>query len=223
MDEEAASGGDTTAWDPTDLSLTRVLDLSRELGFLGTGPIDAQVLHAMGFLPHVPRGAAVLDLGSGGGLPGLVIARARPDLTVCLLDAMEKRCRFLDRAVEELGLGARVMVQRSRAEELAQRPAFRARFDVVTARSFGPPAVTLECAAGFLRGPGSLVLVSEPPESSDGPATVRWPSEGTAMLGMTVGRRTSSLGATIQVLTSVERCADQYPRRVGIPSKRPLF
>jgi 16S rRNA (guanine527-N7)-methyltransferase len=220
MDAEAPTDGDAT-WDPTDGALARVLELSRELGFLGSSPIRTQVRHATGFLSHLPAEGAVADLGSGGGLPGLVIARARPDLTVCLVDAMEKRCRFLVRAVEDLGLGARVTVERGRAEDLAQRPALRARFDVVTARSFGPPAVTLECAAGFLRGPGSIVLVSEPPDS-DG-ASTRWPSEGVAMLGMRVGRRFSGSGSTIQVLTSVARCADQYPRRVGVPAKRPLF
>ena len=82
----------------------------------------------------VPDGATVLDVGSGAGLPGIPLAIARPDLQVTLLDPLERRVRFLDEVVAELGLGAQVRVTRGRAEESRSM----GRFDVVTARALAP-------------------------------------------------------------------------------------
>ena len=67
----------------------------------------------------VPEGASVVDVGSGAGLPGLVLALVRPDLTVRLVEPLERRSIFLAEAVELLGVGARVEVVRDRAETLA--------------------------------------------------------------------------------------------------------
>jgi len=82
----------------------------------------------------VPDGATVGDVGSGAGLPGLALAIARPDVKVTLIEPLLRRTRFLDEAVESLGLGDQVEVLRARAEELhGQRT-----FDVVTARAVAP-------------------------------------------------------------------------------------
>ena len=132
-----------------------VLARSRSLGFLGPGSLRVQVEHALGFAAG-PVGAAgvaprrVLDLGSGGGVPGLVLAPAWPDTEVVLMDAVARRAAFLESAVATLGLGVRVRVVRARAEAAGRDAALRGHFDVVVARGFGPPAVTAECAAPFL-------------------------------------------------------------------------
>jgi 16S rRNA (guanine527-N7)-methyltransferase len=160
----------------------------------------------------------VLDLGSGGGLPGLVIATARPALELTLLEARQRACRFLREAVSALGL-ERVTVVEVRAEEAARRPDLRETFDAVVARSFGPPAVTAECAAGFLREGGQLV-VSEPPE--EGTAAGRWPSAGLAELGLGPPSRGGGPEGSFVVLEKI-RDDDRWPRRVGIPAKRPLW
>ena len=78
--------------------------------------------------------ASVADVGSGAGLPGMVLAIARPDLRVTLVEPLLRRTRFLDEAVAELGLSDRVEVVRGRAEELHGRRTF----DVVTARAVAP-------------------------------------------------------------------------------------
>jgi 16S rRNA (guanine527-N7)-methyltransferase len=82
----------------------------------------------------IPDGAAVADVGSGAGLPGLVLAIARPDLRMTLVEPLLRRTRFLDEVVDELGLGEHVTVVRARAEELAGTRTF----DVVTARAVAP-------------------------------------------------------------------------------------
>lgn len=199
--------------------LTEVLHDSRALGFLGPGPIDAQIEHAGAFLAALVDHSRILDLGSGGGLPGLVLACALPGATFVLLDGNSRRCQFLAAAVERLALTDRVSVELGRAEELARRDDLRGAFDAVVSRSFGSPAVTAECAAGFLRGPGSTLVVSEPPSGSD----ERWPIDGLAPLGMEPGPRHDLAYGTIQEIVVVERCPERFPRRVGIPAKRPLF
>ncbi|MEV6691304.1 16S rRNA (guanine(527)-N(7))-methyltransferase RsmG [Micromonospora sp. NPDC051196] len=85
----------------------------------------------------IPTDATVIDVGSGAGLPGLVLAIARPDLQVTLLEPLARRTAFLAEAVETLGLHDSVQVLRGRAEEVAAGPD-PVRGDVVTARAVAP-------------------------------------------------------------------------------------
>jgi len=78
-------------------------------------------------------GASVVDVGSGAGLPGIVLAVARPDLTITLVEPLARRTAFLTEAVTKLGLDATVTVVRGRAEDLAGGPPVAV--DVVTARA----------------------------------------------------------------------------------------
>jgi 16S rRNA (guanine527-N7)-methyltransferase len=96
------------------------------------------------------RPGSLVDIGSGAGLPGLVLAMVRPDVAVTLLEPMERRCRFLERCVTELGL-ANVTVLRARAEDAAVRA------DTVTARAVAPLPRLAELAMGLVR-PGGMVL-----------------------------------------------------------------
>ena len=86
------------------------------------------------------------------GLPGLVLVGMWPDCRATLLDAGERRCAFLAEAVDRLGLGGPGDGRAVPAEEAGRRPDLRGGFDLVVARSFGPPAVTAECGAPFLAG-----------------------------------------------------------------------
>src|SRR3954449_533182 len=84
----------------------------------------------------IPYGASVLDVGSGAGLPGIVLAVARPDLSVTLVEPLARRTTFLTEAVDTLGLGTTVTVVRARAEEALRNGTPTA--DVVTARAVAP-------------------------------------------------------------------------------------
>jgi 16S rRNA (guanine527-N7)-methyltransferase len=158
-----------------------------------------------------------LDLGSGGGLPGLVLLEEWGCKAV-LTDSMEKRMVFLREVLEwpEAPSGAEVIT--ARAEDLARENGFGEAFDLVTARSFGPPAVTAECAVRFLKI-GGLLIVSEPPDDSQAD---RWPADGLAKLGMTsLGR--VRFGAAYQILEKSSPTLPVYPRPSGTPKKNPLF
>lgn len=205
--------------------LLRVLGDSRDLGLLGPGALDRQVDHARGFAWAVreaqggPDPRRVLDLGSGGGLPGLVLAFEWLGSRFTLLDAGAKRATFLRRAVERCGLEDRVVVLHIRAEEAGRDPVQRGEYDLVVARSFAPPAPTAECAAPFLVT-GGLLVVSDRPDDEEGEE--RWSERGLAELGM--GRPVTVRGEFgYLVIPQRSPCPSRYPRRVGVPVKRPLF
>jgi hypothetical protein len=197
-----------------------VLEDARRLGFLGPGPVEGHVRHAahMAAAIGAPAGR-FLDLGTGGGIPGLVLAIAWPDAAGALLDSRERRTTFLVDAVTALGLGDRIEVIAARAEEAAHDPAHRGRYTLVVARGFGPPAVTAECAAGFL-APGGRLAVSEPPDTDP---TERWPTVGVTQLGFTPPEVERADGVTVAILTLTTPAKAHVPRESGRPTKRPLW
>lgn len=202
------------------VSVSALLEESRSLGFLGPGPVEDHIRHSLAFIDAVPtEPSKALDLGAGGGLPGLVlVAEVWPTTSWTFLDSQAKRTAFLARSVEALGHSHRVEIVTDRAEVVGRDGVHRSSYDLVVSRSFGPPAVTAECAAPLLR-PGGLLVVSEPPE----PATDRWPKSGLAELGLIVDHADDRYGAHLMVLRRTDDPVEEYPRRTGIPAKRPLF
>lgn len=193
------------------------LERARTLGFLGPGPVEPHIDHAATFVQAVASTTGtIVDLGSGGGVPGLVLAVARPDLHLVLVDARSVRCRFLEAAVATLDVDAEVV--EGRAEVVGQDPTRRGSAQAVLARSFGPPAATAECAAPLLAIGGRLV-VSEPPPP---PRPERWPAGPLRALGLEVRDRVGDSPA-VQVLELTSPCPPEFPRRDGLPAHRPLF
>ncbi len=146
-----------------------VLAEAQRIGAIGPGSLDRAVTHALQFLEGVPTGPArLVDLGSGGGLPALVIADQRPECQLTLVDRRQSRVDQLTRATRRLGWGERVVVWCADMEDVAA--AHQGEFDVATSRGFGPPTTTLELATACVRD-GGTVVISEPPD--DRPD--RWP------------------------------------------------
>ena len=108
------------------------------------------------FAHTLPSAGRVLDVGSGGGLPGVVVAIARPDLEVHLLEATRKKAEFLDEVVTDLGLT--VTVHHGRAEELSIGELGRS-FDVVCARAVAPLERLVPWCAPYLRPGGRLYAI----------------------------------------------------------------
>lgn len=141
--------------------LVAVLEESQRLGFLGDRPITEVVDHARAFVDAVePVSGRVVDIGSGGGVPGLVIACDRPDLHLVLVDRRATRTDFLSRVVRRLRWADRVSVLTADVAELSRHDEHL--YDAVVARGFGPPDETLRAAAGVVRQ-GGMVVISEPP------------------------------------------------------------
>jgi 16S rRNA (guanine527-N7)-methyltransferase len=207
-------------------TLLRLLTSSRDLGFLGPGSVTDQITRSTAFavaagLP-APTGL-IADLGSGGGLPALVLSLVWPNTRWLLIDSNQRRTSWLRDAVAELGTSSRVEVVCERAELVGRGP-YRHQAELVTARSFGLPAATAECAAPLLALRGRL-LVTDPPEGRGTP--VRWPPDGLAELGMDlIGHQVIATGAgpvSFSEILAASECTERYPRRVGAPFKRPLF
>jgi 16S rRNA (guanine527-N7)-methyltransferase len=245
--------------------VVRALYRAQELGFLGPETLDVQIAHsldlascAMEAMSHLPSQAPgadqaerlFLDLGSGGGLPGLVLAEAWPEWMGVLLDSNRRKTVFLNGAVTSCGWRQRISVVGSRAEVAGRDVGMRGRFDLVVARAFAAPPVTAECAAPFLKLGGVLVVAEPPPShpaadvegsvdidvasasgeppcpqgavSLDRSDPKRWPVEPLAKLGLVplgLWRRTFGF----EILCQEHLCPEDYPRREGIPAKRPLY
>ena len=203
-----------------------LLSEARVQGLLGPVAVEQHVAHARALAACCSTGTGLdhpdnfLDLGSGAGVPGLVLAREWPSSTAVFLDARERSAAFLEEAVVSLALDNRVAVCGERAEDAARSPRWRARFGLVVARAFGRPAVAAECAVGFLR-PGGRLVVSEPPDPA---IRERWPEEGLARLGFGPAL---ALGASPEhhfvALTLAGGVDERWPRRPGVPAKRPLW
>ena len=189
---------------------------------MGPQPIEPQIVHAEGFakcwesLRDTPP-LQLLDLGSGGGLPGLVLVE-RWNCRGVFLDSMAKRSNFLREALLWPGAPADAEVIAARAEEAARWPELDGSFDLVTARSFGPPSVTAECAVRFLKV-GGVLIVSEPPSDR---TEERWNPKGLSLLGLNAQGR-SRYGAGYEILVKERPTDGQYPRPIGVPKRKPLF
>lgn len=185
-----------------DEELIRALEESHRRGFLGPGPVLPHVVGAQAFADAIHRARpkrelTLVDLGSGGGVPALPLLWWNRELTGVLVDSRSKRTRFLQEAVDDLALSANVQVVTGRVEELLDE---LGTYDVVTARSFGPPSVTLELAASLLKY-GGVALISEPPGGR------LWAADGLRMAGLA---QLSEPGASIAVF---ERTGTKPARR----------
>src|SRR4051812_36322773 len=115
---------------------------------------DRHILNCLAVATAIPAEATVVDLGSGAGLPGLVLAIGRPDLTVTLVEPLQRRITFLDEVVDALGL-ERVRTVRGRAEELHGRE----QFDIVTARALAPLSRLVGWAMPLVAPAGALLAM----------------------------------------------------------------
>ncbi len=115
---------------------------------------DRHVLNSAVLSEVIPDGSSVCDIGTGAGLPGIVVAIARPDITMTLVEPLLRRTTFLDEVVAELGLG-HVDVVRGRAEDLHGKRTF----DVVTSRAVAPLERLLGWSMPLVAPTGALVAM----------------------------------------------------------------
>jgi 16S rRNA (guanine527-N7)-methyltransferase len=158
----------------------------------------------------------IIDLGSGAGLPGvpLAIVTGQP---VCLVDSVKKKAVFLARALRELGLAGEAIDRR--AESLGSDPAFRERFRCATARAVAAAPTAAELTVPFLAIGGRALLQRGLMDQRERQAVV----DAAPMLGAEVVEERLLQGER-RILVLLKRTATQarFPRRDGIPEKRPL-
>ncbi len=197
------------------------ISAAAKFGYIA-GNLDQQLNHSEAFASVVDDYAPfpvrlLVDLGSGGGIPAVSLIQRLSDTRFVLVEARGRRAEFLARQVSEGGFSGRVEVCHDRAETAARNTSWSEACTVVTSRSFGPAAVTAEIATGFL-ALGGIMVVSDPP---DVVPQERWPDRGLRLLGLEMVA-TVSRPYHFSVLKKVES-RPRFPRRVGMPSKSPLF
>jgi 16S rRNA (guanine527-N7)-methyltransferase len=167
----------------------------------------------------------LVDVGSGGGLPGLPLAIVRPNLGVTLVEATGKKARFLRQAVEELRL-SNVAVSNVRVEELGRQAAQRGKYDVATARALARLSVVAEYCLPLLRVGGCLVAMKgrlDDTELAQGrSAADRLGAEVEKIIRVPLLPQLGDKERRLVVVRKVRETPGKYPRGVGVPAKRPL-
>ncbi len=163
----------------------------------------------------------VIDIGSGAGFPGVPLAIVWPGLRLTLLEATQKKARFLQTLVEELALpGAHVVAQR--AEDAAHQPLLRERFDLALARAVAPLPALAELGLPFLRVGGALGAV----KGSHLDAELREAQGAIQRCGGGVPRVLPLPGAAeplrVALIPKVRQMPPELPRRAGLPQHEPL-
>jgi 16S rRNA (guanine527-N7)-methyltransferase len=186
----------------------------QRLSAVGPGDVSVHLDHAVHLAGLLDVPTSAVDLGSGAGIPGLALAGLWPSSRWVLVDAARRRTRLLSSAVERLGWTDRVQVVHGRAEDLGRDPVHRGHHDLITARLFGPPSAAAECGAPLLRR-GGILAVTEPPDPVEG----RWPAGALLPLGL----EPLEPRPGVQRFRSVAAPQARFPRKPGVPVRRPLF
>lgn len=168
---------------------------------------------------------SIVDVGTGAGLPGVPLAIVCPQLHVTLLEATEKKVRFLDYVRERLGL-RNVEVLHARVEDVGSEPAYRETFDIATARALAALSVVVEYCAPLVRVGGGILamkgrLAEEELEQGIA-ASSELGVELQEVKQVTQLAQLSQKARRLIVLSKVRKTPDRFPRRVGQAKKRPL-
>ena len=158
-------------------------------------------------------GARVVDIGSGGGVPGLVMAILRPDLRVTLIESDRRKAGFLLQAAAVCEC-PQVRVDPRRAEEVGHDPAHREAYDLAVSRATASAPVLCELALPLLHAGGRLVALVADAEADAGIAAAAASACG--------GGVPAALAPGILSITKVAPTPELYPRRAGMPARRPL-
>ena len=164
----------------------------------------------------------LLDIGAGAGFPSLPMKILFPELDVTIIDSLNKRINFLHLLAEELGLSG-VHFYHGRAEDFAQDKAFRAQFDLVTARAVARMQVLSELTIPYLKVGGRLLAL----KASNAPEELE---EAKTALNLLFSKVEDNLQYALpngdpRYITVVEKkkeTPNKYPRKAGMPNKRPL-
>ena len=199
----------------TRMNLTRITDRAA-----------AEVQHvgdALTLLPLLPTGPHRLaDVGTGGGVPGIPLAVARPDAMVLLIESTKKKAAFLSSAVQALGL-TNVTVSDARAEDAGQSPQYREKFDVVTARAVATLDWLAEWCLPLARKDGKVLAMKGARAAEELPAAAK----AIKLLngGEPVVHPVDLPGSEHRVIVEIPKRGKtdpRYPRNATVAKGRPL-
>jgi 16S rRNA (guanine527-N7)-methyltransferase len=200
--------------------LARLERLIEEWHGLVAGPAHELVADSMVLLDHLGDAHRLVDVGSGGGLPGLPLKIARPDLEVTLVESDQAKAAFLVQAAARLGLTGVEVVPR-RAEEVGHDERYRESFDVAVARALAPMPVLAELCLPLVRVGGRLL--AQKTDSGE----IEAARHAIAVLGGELGPvqaapSSARSAGVVVVVAKIRHTPAEYPRRAGVPKRKPL-
>ncbi len=184
------------------------------------------ILESLRLVPVIQERAGngrIMDLGSGGGIPGIVLAIAFPDYEFTLIDATGKKVRFQQEVADELQL-SNIRAVQGRAEELAHDIDWRNNFDVVSARAVTSLSALMELGLPFVSMKGWLVL----PKGVEIEDELQIARKAAGRLGGTIVSHDilpdagSDVDTRLVLVRKDQATPSQYPRRAGLPARSPL-
>lgn len=182
--------------------------------------IDSLTVLKTGILPESGK---MIDVGTGAGFPGMVLAMACPDMEVILLDSQQKRLAFLDHVRRETDTKNTVIIH-ARAEDGARKPELREQFDIAAARALAPMNVLCEYLLPYVKTGGSALCWK-------GPALKEELESGRKAARLLGGQLEMPLSCPVQgrdwehmilPIRKISRTAAAYPRKAGVPKNKPL-
>jgi len=174
-------------------------------------------------ISELPQQATVLDMGTGGGLPGMALKIACPEWDVTMMDATAKKIRFLNDAIQHVGLTGIAAIQ-MRAEDAGQDFSHRERYDIVVARALARMPVLMEYLLPLCKVGGHVVAMkggTAPIETIDAKKAIK-------VLGGKLNRIDKISLPTIDqqhylvIVDKVKATPSEYPRRAGTPTRNPI-
>ena len=204
-------------------SRARLSELARLIsGWHGlvAGPPDELIVDSLVLLDYLGGADKLVDVGSGGGLPGLPLKIVRPELQVTLVEADRAKAAFLVRASAALGLDGVEVVAR-RAEDAGHDERYREAFDVAVARALAPLAVLAELCLPLVRVGGRLLAQKTRKEDVE-PARHAVEVLGGSLDSVRPAPSAARRGGVVVVVTKITATPAKYPRRPGVPNRRPL-
>ena len=187
---------------------------------LVSAPAEELIADCLVLVDHLGDGWRLVDVGSGGGLPGLPLKIVRPELEVVLVESDRDKAAFLQRACAELGLAGVEVVDR-RAEDAGRDVRYRERFDVAVARALAAMPVVAELCLPFVRVGGRLLAQKTEAEDVQQAAPAIEKLGGAAARVVPAPSRARNTG-TVVIVEKVRPTPDAYPRRAGVPARKPL-
>lgn len=172
---------------------------------------------------YIKEGSRLIDIGTGGGFPGLPIKILEPSTEVTLLDGLNKRLKFLDIVIEELGLEG-IETVHGRAEELSRKKEYRECYDIAVSRAVASLNTLLEYCLPFVKVGGYFIAMKGPEVDEE----IDMSEKALEKLGGELEKRIdvklphSDITHNLLFIKKVKKTPSVYPRGKGNPKKKPL-
>lgn len=185
--------------------------------------ITKHFIDSLSIASYIPDTAKVIDIGTGAGFPGIPLKILKKDLSITLLDSLNKRITFLEEVIRNLSL-ENIQAVHARAEELAHKEEYREQYDIAVSRAVAPMHTLLEYMLPYVKIGGKCICMKGPnlqEESKDLQNCLETLGGKIEKIEEIVLPETE-IKRNIMLIKKENKTPKKYPRNPGMPSKKPL-